>query len=135
MKHIIFTMLTAGAVIILTLDSCKKETYAPVAPGSGFLVTSPFALDLVANHWVNYANEIYIDEFNGILAPLTSHTNGNVSVFLVTGDKQIQIDHTVILFMGNQLWATTTSTDLKINYRCANAKLPFTSLNIRVALR
>ena len=131
-------MLIAGGLIIFSLNSCKKENLAPVTSGGGLPIATPFTIDLVADHWVNvnYANEMYVNDFPGILSISNATGSRTVNVYLMADGKGTQINHSVITFMGNELWATTTPTDLRINYRCAAPKLPpFTSLNIKVVVQ
>ena len=138
MKRILFTMLIANALIILSLSSCKKENLSPAYQTGGRTtpITGPFTIDLVANDWANYGNEIYVNNFQNIISTANASGNRTVYVYLVENAKETQINLNTsrVTFMGHELWATTTKTDVKINYKSSDPGLPFESLNIKVVV-
>ena len=140
MKQILSMTVFAGAVIIVTLSSCTKEQ--PVSD-SNFVSPSSYSppdasqtvnLSLVANNWVNYDSQVYINTFKGVLT--TANVNGNreVTVYVMDNGKEEQISQRHITYLGNELWATNTGVDVSIVYRCSGP-LPFSFLNIRVQVK
>ena len=140
MKQTLSMMVFAGAVAIITLSSCTKEQ--PVSD-SNFVSPSSYSppdasqtvnLSLVANNWVNYDSQVYINTFKGVLA--TANVNGNreVTVYVMDNGKEEQISQRHITYLGNELWATNTGVDVSIVYRCSGP-LPFSFLNIRVQVK
>ena len=136
MKRISFSLLIASAIFIFSLSACKKENYAPIPSSATPQTAAPLTLHLVADNWTNYDKGMYVNRFSGVLNYANASGNRAVYVYLMTGDDHdIAINHTAITYMGNQLWATTTGTDLIINYRCAATKLPFTSLYLELVVK
>jgi len=129
-------MIIANALIIVTISSCEKEN---LSPGSTSGITTPITLpntttvNLVAGRWVKDANGIYVNTFQGVISPAnTSHRP--VRIYLVSNyDKEVQINN-FISFMGGELWATNTETDVLINYRSGNQPLPFSYLRVKVVV-
>ncbi len=135
MKRILFTVLIANTLIILGLSSCKKDALSPALNDSpGTQSRPPFVINLVADQWVNYGNEIYINNFPGILTMANVTGSPNINVYLKANGKKVQINNAKITFMGNDLWATATQTDIRINYKCSASNLPFTSLSFIVVI-
>ena len=129
-------VVIAGTLTIIALSSCTKED--PV-PDSNFVSPSSYPtpvfnpstnLYLVANNWVRYGDQVYVNTFSGVLAGanVSGHT---VRVYVEGNGKEEQISQRHITYMGYELWATTSQTDVSIIYMC-NTILPFRSLNIRV---
>ena len=117
---------------IITFSSCKKEDYYE-APAS-HQQDMDLNLNLVANFWVNYTHDVYMDTFPGILG--TANASGNRIVFVYIEEKgyKVQISERHITYQGNELWATNSATDVSIFYRC-KTRMPFNSINIRVEVR
>ena len=141
MKRILFTVLIANALIILSLSSCKKEdpAFGPVTVPNPIVSTtppimSPFIIDLVADNWVNYENEVYVNSFKGVIATANAGGNRTVNVYLAENGGETQINRHPITFMGNQLWATSSQTDVSLIYKSSAQTLPFKSLRIRVVV-
>ena len=141
MKHLFFTMLISGVFAVLSLGSCKKENLSVVP-----IITNPVppptttdTLELVAGQWVYYFNEIYVDDFPGVLATINPGGNRKVFVYLEKNEgeirSEIQINNSDVMFGGHELWATCTGDDLKINYLCGNAPRPFDYLIIKLVVQ
>ena len=124
-------MLTASALIILSLGSCKKDNLASNDHPGG--TSQPFTLTLIANQWIKNVNGIYVDNFKGVI-PASNAGNSNVKVYLVENGEETQMNHSFISFMSNELWATNTQTDVTINYRCSAPTLPFNSLQVKIVV-
>jgi hypothetical protein len=136
MKQLLSIVVIAGTLTIITLSSCTKEDPSPatsyISPSS---YTPPAAqpsanFELVANNWVNYGPGIYVNTFKDVIASVNASGNRTVMVYLEENGKQTQISQRHITYLGNELWATNSQSDISIIYRCTT--LPFTSLNIRV---
>jgi len=132
-------MVFAGAVTIITLTSCKKEQ--PVSD-SNFVSPSSYSppitdaanLYLVANNWVNYGNQVYVNTFKGVLPSTNSTGSRTVMVYAIIEGKEVQISQRHVTYKGNQLWANDSGLDVIINYQC-NTALPFSLLYIRVQVK
>jgi hypothetical protein len=133
MKRIFLTILTAGSLVI-GLTTCKKEYPSPfTSPGGNIQITKPLVLHLVADEWTNYGSEVYVNIFHGILANANAIPD-NVSVYLDSDKQDTAINRTPVTFEGHQLWASVTTTDIIIVYRCEEQPIPFRSLNIRAVV-
>ena len=133
-------MIFAGAVTIITLSSCTKEQ--PVSD-SNFVSPSSYSppdasqtvnLSLVANNWVNYGNQIYVNTFKGVLFSGNASGSRTVVVYAIIEGKEVQISQRHVTYKGNQLWANDSGLDVIINYQC-NTTLPFSLLYIRVQVK
>ena len=127
----------AGALTIITFSSCKKEQpadpiIAPSYPPAD--ATQPVNLYLVANNWVNYESEIYINTFSGVLASANVNGNRTVTVYVVEDGTETQISQRHITYKGHDLSATSSGVDVSIVYHCSTT-LPFSSMNIRVEVK
>ena len=137
MKQLLSMVVIAGTLTIITFSSCAKEepwsASAYISPSSYSppTIPTPVNIELVADNWVNYGPEIYVNTFKGVIASANASGNRTVTVYLQENGKQTQISQSRITYMGNELWATNSQADVSIIYRCST-KLPFTSLNIRV---
>jgi len=138
MKQTLSMVVIAGTLTIIALSSCTKED--PV-PDSNFVSPSSYPtpvfnpstnLYLVANNWVRYGDQVYVNTFSGVLAGanVSGHT---VRVYVEGNGKEEQISQRHITYMGNELWATSSGTDVIITYRCFTG-MPFSSLTIRVTV-
>jgi len=138
MKQLLSMLVIAGTLAIITLSSCAKEDPYPassyVSPGSYSPPSSTANFMLVANNWVNYGGQIYVNTFKDLIKAANPGGNRTVIVYLQENGKQIQISQTEITYMGNQLWANNSLSDVSIFYRC-NTQLPFKSLSIRVEVK
>jgi hypothetical protein len=140
MKRMLFMVLIANALIILSLSSCKKEdpSFGPVTVPNPVVTTTPvpppFIIDLVADHWVNYENEVYVSTFNGVISTVNASGSRTVNVYLAENGEKTQINHHPITYMGNELWATSSKTDVSLIYKSSAQTLPFKSLRIRVVV-
>jgi len=125
MRRILFSVLIANTLIIIALSSCKKEDLVPgpvTVSGSGPVwdtipVIPSFTIDLVADNWVNYENEVYVNTFKGVISNANVSGFRTVNVYLAENGEETQINHYPITFMGNQLWATSSQTDVSLIYK------------------
>ena len=139
MRQTLSMMIFAGAVTIITLSSCTKEQ--PISD-SNYVSPSSYSppisqagdLYLVANNWVNYGNQIYVNTFKGVLPSGSASGSRTVMVYAIIEGKEVQISQTRITYKGNQLWANDSGVDVMINYQC-NTALPFSFLDIRVQVK
>ena len=129
MKRITFLLL--AATITFFVSSCKKDSLVPGCQNGCPPVPSitPFTVTLVAWNWVKGRDGTYVNTFQNI-----NSSGKRIEVYLVTEGKEIQINGYNIPYQGGELWATTIDKDLKINFRYSADKLPFSFLNIKVAL-
>ena len=134
MKGIFFMAMITNALIISGLTSCEKDNLSPVPGGntSPAVPTYTTTINLVAYHWVKDAYGIYTNTFGGVISP-GNINNHKVKIYLVENGKETQIN-SFISFMGGELWATNTQTDVEINYRCSEQNLPFSHLVIKVVI-
>jgi hypothetical protein len=131
---LISNIIITSSIIMLSTVSCKKDN-----PSNG--VSSPpsapppptLSLSLVANHWIRNGLGIYVDYFTNIIPTANVNGKSNVKIFLVENQQDIQINNS-IHFMGNDLWATNSQSDVSINYRCDSTGLPFAYLEIKVVV-
>jgi hypothetical protein len=130
MKQLLSMIVIVGTLTIITFSSCKKEDYY-VAPATH---QQDLNLDLVANSWVNYDHETYMDTFQGILGTANASGNRTVLVYLAGEGYKVQLSQRHITYQGNEMWATNTATDVSIFYHC-KTRMPFNSVNIRVEIR
>jgi hypothetical protein len=138
MKQLLSMIVIAGTFTIITFSSCTKEDPATAPITSSIYPPAPVHpyanFDLVANNWVNYGGQIYVNTFKGVIASATASGNRTVTVFLDENGELTQISQRNYSYMGNELWATNSQADVNIYYRC-NTALPFGSLNIRVEVK
>ena len=136
MKQLLSMVVIAGTLATITFSSCTKEDPSDasfISPVSYSPPTTPVPvnLELVANNWVTFGPGIYVNTFKDVIASANASGNRTVTVYLQDNGKQEQISQRHITYMGNELWATNSQSDVSIIYRCS-APLPFKSLNIRV---
>jgi hypothetical protein len=134
MKRISFFVVIINAVITCSLSSCNKDELTPSINGSQVNeapAPAPFTIDLVADKWNKIMPGIYSCSFKNIIPP-GYRNHRSMKVYLLKADQKIQIDDP-INFMGGELSAITTTTDVTINYRCYT-KLPFEYLQIKVEI-
>jgi hypothetical protein len=137
MKPLLSMVVVAGSIIIITFTGCKKEDPSNanyVSPASYSPPPPILDVNLVANNWFNSARDVYVDVFQGVLGMSNASGNRTVLVYIEQGGKEVQISQRPITYMGNELWATNTATDVSIVYRCST-RMPFSSINIRVEVR
>jgi len=114
MKRIFFMAMITNALIISSLTSCKKDDLSSDT-GNPSATTQPSTINLVAGRWVKNTDGIYVSTFPGILSPANT-SNRTVKIYLLANGRETQINHS-IPFMGGDLWATNTETDVRINFR------------------
>jgi hypothetical protein len=131
MKRTFFTMVIAGALVIVGLNACTKQDYSPVAS-----TTPPPAqqakLNLVASEWIGNGDGVYVNVFKDILSNLAITSGDHVSVYVEENGQETLITPSPIIFKGHALWATTTAHDLILSYGCADGPMPFQTLHIEV---
>lgn len=128
MKRIFLLVLT-----ILSLSSCyKDELSSSVYDQPGNPTAGPYTIDLIADSWNKIAAGVYVCSFKNIIPPVYRNNRG-MKVYLLHSAEKVLLDHP-IHFMSGELSATTTVSDVTINYRCY-AVLPFERLNIVVEIR
>ena len=125
-KHFLANITIAFASVLL-IASCSKES--PIThpqPGS---YQPPKILNLVAGGWIQQSyTDIYVNPFLGILS-----NRGQAAVFLQGYESDIVLTSTPTRFLTGEIWITTTSSDLILNFRdLSGDPLPFSSLNIKV---
>jgi hypothetical protein len=132
MKRLSFFVLIASAVTTFSIISCNKDELARSFDGT-FIDTAPapYSIDLVADHWNKIVQGVYACTFTNTI-PSAYRNNRGVKVYLVKDGQKIQIDYP-IHFMDGELSATTSTSDVTINYRCY-AELPFDHLRIAVEI-
>ena len=134
MKRIFLLTMIANALIMFSVSSCKKDNFSPIPGGNTSLAvpTNTSTMNLVAYHWIRDAYGVYNNTFGGVISPANSN-NHKVKIYLLENSKETQINYP-ISFMGGELWATSTETDVKISYRCSEQNLPFSRLVIKVVI-
>ena len=133
MKSISFFVLITGAVTTFSISSCTKDDLTP-SVNDNFTNTAPapYTIDLIASHWGKIATGVYTCSFLNIIPP-GYRNNVEVKVYLLKAEQKIQINDP-ILFMGGELSATTTPTDVTLNFR-HYGELPFDYLNVNVVIK
>jgi hypothetical protein len=126
---LIFNLVLLANIICLGTTSCTKEQISSPPSDGNYTnsYVSPEPFNLIANDWQQDQKGLYVHTFYNILSPGTGY---RVNVYLLAHGREFLINH-FIPFMGGQLWATYSKTDIKIFFR-NSGNLPFTSLNIRV---
>jgi len=122
-------MIIVSTMIISTLDSCNKDDSLPVQTPGGNSSSGPITLNLTTNGWEAKSNGIFVNVFSNIIPP--GNPNSSVSVYLVLNGTDLLIN-SAIPFMGGQLWATNTQTDVGINFRGNLQNAPH--LNIKIVI-
>jgi hypothetical protein len=134
MKRISYFVLIASAVTTFSICSCDKDELVRSLDGNFIdTATAPYTIDLVADHWNKIVTGVYTCPFKNIIPPGYRSSNRAVKVYLLNSDQKIGIDYP-IQFMGGELSAITTATDVTINYRCYR-ELPFDYLKIIVEIK
>jgi hypothetical protein len=135
MKRIFFMMLIANALTIVSLSSCKKDNLTPGAPIDTSISNFPAnstTINLIAGYWLKDANGIYFCNFPGVISGWNTGSH-SPKIYLVENGKETRINSSV-LFMGGELWAVNSQTDVKIIYHCYAQDVPFSYLNIKVVI-
>jgi hypothetical protein len=109
MKHILVATAIVSAMAISTLGSCKKDDSVQIGGPTG-----PTTIYATADKWEAQGYHIYVDILPNVIP--VRNANQSVSVYVVSNGEETQIDHP-ISFLGGQLWATHTQTDLVIHYQ------------------
>ena len=109
MKHLLFRMIVASAMII-SLNSCKKDDSLPIQSTGTPTVSSanPITINLTTENWEAKGNGVFVNIFSNIIS---LKANQSVNVYL--NGKEI---HERVLFMDGVVWASNTQTDVAITY-------------------
>jgi hypothetical protein len=139
MKQLLSMVAIAGTLAIITFSSCTKEypTDSSSISPSGYsppATPQPGNFELVADNWVNFGGQVYVNTFKDVIASANASGNHTVTVYLDENGELTQISQRNYTYMGHALWAINSQSDVNIYYRC-NTALPFQSLNIRVEVR
>ena len=121
--------LIIGFASVILITSCSRDVTSP-HPVQSSSQSSPKVLNLVADHWQQQGPEsVYINAFYGIMQGRPA----NARVYIVTDTTEMLLSSGGTTFMSGEIWSTTTSTDLILNYRDFNhGSLPFGYLNVKV---
>ena len=133
MKPTLSTMLIAGALIIIGLNACTKQDYAPI-PGTSTQQAQQAKVDMVATAWTIHDGGIYTSTFQNILANLPITNGSRVSVYAQDGGQSILISGSAVIYKGHPLWASTTRYDVTVGYSCPESPMPFQALHIQVVV-
>lgn len=132
MKRITFFVIIASAVTTFSISSCNKDELARFPDGVIDPTSTPYTIDLVADHWNQIVTGVFTCSFKNSIPP-GYRNNLGVEVYLLSADQKIRIDYPVN-YMGGELSAITNRSDVTINYRCYRA-LPFDYLRILVEIK
>jgi hypothetical protein len=113
MKRVTIAVFVTAALTILMTSSCRKDQLEP-SEQTIVTGTSPGTLNLVADNWQGESNELYIDLFKNVISQV--YINSGVKIYLLADGKEILMNN-AISFMGGQLLASHTSTDIRIVFR------------------
>ena len=132
MKHILFTMIIANALIIFGFSSCKKESAlqnytTPTTQQYPVIINN-----LVAGRWIKNDRGIYVSIIKAVLSGVNT-SNRTVKIYLIANNKETQINHSII-FMEGKLWVGSINTDIEIDYLPENQIFPFSYLVIKVVV-
>jgi hypothetical protein len=133
MNRTLSTMLIAGALIIVGLNACTKQDYAPV-PSTPAPPAQQAKVSLVASDWSSRDGGIYVSTFQNILLNLPISNGSRVNVYAEDGGQSIFISGSAVMYKGHPLWASTNRSDVTINYSCPEAPMPFQTLHIEVVV-
>jgi hypothetical protein len=132
MKRLFLFLLITSATTC-SISSCNKDEWPPLMNGHDEnTALEPYTIGLIANQWKKVREGVYTCSCINVI-PAAYRNNRGVKVFLVNADQKIQLEYP-IRFMGGELSATATASDVTINYRCENV-LPFSLLNLLIEIR
>ena len=125
-KHFLANITIAFASVLM-ITSCSKEV-APSPQQTGSY-QPPKILNVVADDWVQQAyTGMYVNPFIGIL-----QNRGAANVYLEGSAGEMLLSSTPADFSTGEIWITTSSTNLIINFRDVSGDpLPFSRLNIKI---
>jgi len=124
-KHFLARITIAVASVLMVASCSKEPTPTPQQTGS---YQPPKVLNVVADDWVQQAYAgVYVNPFVGIL-----QNRGAANVYLESSGEML-LTSTPAHFLTGEIWITTSSTDLIINFRDVTGDpLPFSRLNIKI---
>jgi len=127
-------MLIASAIIIVGLNACTKQDYAPI-PQPTTQPAQQAKVDLVATSWTNLDGGIYESTLENALANLPMANGSRLNVYVQEDNGQlILISGSPVIYKGHALWAATSHYDVTVRYNCPEAPMPFQALHIVVAV-
>ena len=138
MKHMFYIVLLACIVSFSTF-SCKKEQVNPQGnQGNGNTRgntngnengnTQTESFSFLADNWQLNPDGIYVHTFQ---TPINADDVSRAKAYIpVDGHYMLPIN-TSVGFSNGTIWATFSTADVKVNFRCSEA-LPFASLKIVV---
>jgi hypothetical protein len=129
-------MLIASALTIFSLSSCKKDNFSSSTNSDTSISDIPSSsttINLIAGYWEKDANGIYVSNFRGVICSANINGNRAVKIYLVERNKETLINNS-IFFLGGELWAVNTETDVKIIYHCYAQDLPFDYITVKVVV-
>lgn len=130
MKQKLLTMLIVGALIIVGLGACNKDS-SSIFPFTPSPSPQPHVeMNLVAHNWVNTGNGTYVNVFDNVLSSLPVTGGGSLKVYVQEGGQKTLINRSASMFHGNHLWYSTTRTDLILNASSGKDGIPFGTLHI-----
>ena len=131
MKHKIFTMTIATAMIISSLSSCNKDDSLTVQTAGGNNAgNSPsgsLTLYQATNRWEARSNGVFVNVFSNIIP--AGKPDRSVNIYVVLSGADLLINSAIPL-MGGQLWATNTETDVSILFRGNLQNSPILTIKI-----
>jgi len=132
MTRTLSSMLIAGALIIVGLNACTKQDYAPITstPAS---TPDQAKLNLVVDSWERQPDGIFVSRFENILWNLAIADVSRLHVYAKEDGRVILISDSPVMFKGHELWATIIRHDVVVTYRCQESPMPFQTLHIEVA--
>ena len=133
MNRTLSTMLIAGALIIVGLNACTKQDYAPV-PSTTPPPAQQAKLNLVTSEWTSRSGGIYVSTFQNILSNLPISNGSRVNVYADLDGQSKLISGSAVIYKGHPLWASINRSDVTISYSCPEAPMPFQTLHIVVAV-
>jgi len=125
-------MLIAVALIIVGLNACTKQDYAPVPQTVPQSAQQQTKVDMVATDWIVQADGVYVSMIRDVLSNLIRTNGSHLSVYALGDDGPILISGAPVIFMGHELWASTYQQDVIVNYNCPEGPMPFQTLHIEV---
>lgn len=131
MKCTLFTVLIANALIILSLNSCTKnsQSYPVIFDWPQYPVTID---NLAAGRWIKNDRGHYVSTLPGVLSKIKT-SNHVKKIYLVANGKETLINRS-ISYINGTLWAGITNKDLRLDFLPSNNILPFSYLVIKIVI-
>lgn len=130
MKQRSLLRILTAVIMLFLFGSCTREVRIPIhfkEKQSSF----PQTLNLVANHWQQQgSDDVYQNAFNGVMRYGTGSLH--TEVYLVTGSGEALINAGKMMYLGGEIWAQATDTDVIVYYHSSCQNLPFGSVNVKL---